>query len=283
MPPSKKSKSAAGAAASSTTASKFLASLFTGALASGRSNLAPPPAAPPSQRLTRGKARAAPSAPVVAAPALHPESEDAAEAVRAQRKHELLFGGPSNLQPAEAAQSKAAAEAAERDALEPELRGLMHARVQIDGLTENTELNSKFGRTTAYNREKGRFAVDIEGGPSMLLKPVNLTAVDPLAADEPESVDDFEPARHVESYREWYAHSHAGEVLQPKRSFVGWWDLRRRDRAPALDIDQLPPPLFIPGLGRRELRPWIVPWLVGYIFHENFVRARLLARVSRPL
>ena len=42
------------------------------------------------------------------------------------------------------------------------------------------------GRTTAYNREKGRFAVAIEGGPSMLLKPANLTAVhDPDAGPPP--------------------------------------------------------------------------------------------------
>ena len=89
-------------------------------------------------------------------------------------------------QRAEAAQRKAAAEAAEREALEPELRGLMHTRVQIGGLSAKPELNGKCGRTTAYNREKGRFAVAIEGGPSMLLKPANLTAVhDPDAGPPP--------------------------------------------------------------------------------------------------
>ena len=89
-------------------------------------------------------------------------------------------------QRAEAAQRKAAAEAAEREALEPELRSLMHTRVQIGGLSAKPELNGKCGRTTAYNREKGRFAVAIEGGPSMLLKPANLTAVhDPDAGPPP--------------------------------------------------------------------------------------------------
>ena len=89
-------------------------------------------------------------------------------------------------QRAEAAQRKAAAEAAEREALEPELRNLMHTRVQIGGLSAKPELNGKCGRTTAYNREKGRFAVAIEGGPSMLLKPANLTAVhDPDAGPPP--------------------------------------------------------------------------------------------------
>ena len=62
----------------------------------------------------------------------------------------------------------------------------MHTRVQIGGLSAKPELNGKCGRTTAYNREKGRFAVAIEGGPSMLLKPANLTAVhDPDAGPPP--------------------------------------------------------------------------------------------------
>ena len=59
-------------------------------------------------------------------------------------------------------------------------------KVQIHGLQAKPELNGKCGRTTAYNREKGRFAVAIEGGPSMLLKPANLTAVhDPDAGPPP--------------------------------------------------------------------------------------------------
>ena len=48
--------------------------------------------------------------------------------------------------------------------------------VCVCGLLSKPELNGKCGRTTAYNREKGRFAVAIEGGPSMLLKPAHLTS-----------------------------------------------------------------------------------------------------------
>ena len=65
------------------------------------------------------------------------------------------------------------------------VRALLHQRVRIDGLSGRPELNGRYGKTTRYVTDKSRFAVTLEGDDeSVLLKPANLTKVDPQPTAE---------------------------------------------------------------------------------------------------
>lgn len=101
-------------------------------------------------------------------------------------------------------------------------------------------------------------------------------------ASDSEDEDDT-PLFELESRSAWRARTRgsSAQAEQPL-PYVAPWDKRRRDPAPHLDLDHVPPPVEMPGgNGRKKFRPWIVLWLVGFIFHENFVCATLQSRARR--
>jgi len=75
--------------------------------------------------------------------------------------------------------------------IDPEVRELILSRVRIRGLAARPELNDKEGTVTRYIKDKGRFAIAVDGSDSapLLLKPANLTKI---GADGKE-LDDDEP------------------------------------------------------------------------------------------
>ena len=93
---------------------------------------------------------------------------------------------------AEAQKAAELAQAAELAAQMSAVKGLLNKRVRIDGLASKPELNGKFGKTTKFFSEKGRFAVSVDGSDAedvLLLKPSNLTAVDADGNPEPQEDD----------------------------------------------------------------------------------------------
>ena len=58
---------------------------------------------------------------------------------------------------------------------------LLNHRVKVDGLIGRPELNGQFGKAVAFDDEKGRFAIKLEGSRErVLLRPANLEKVPPL-------------------------------------------------------------------------------------------------------
>jgi len=131
------------------------------------------------------------------------EDRKKAEAARARAQAEAQARAQAMAQ--QQAQARARAEAQAKQAQEQAareaevakevaaVRGLMNKRVRIDGLASKPELNGKFGKTTRYFSDKGRFAVQVEGSADsdeqLLLKPGNLTPVsdDGSVAESPDA------------------------------------------------------------------------------------------------
>lgn len=123
-----------------------------------------------------------------------PEAARARAQAEAQARQRAMAEHQARQRAMAERQAQMEAEARNKAAREAEVakevqavRALLHQRVRIEGLSGRPELNGRYGKTTRYVTDKGRFAVTLEGdSESVLLKPTNLTKVEAeAAADEP--------------------------------------------------------------------------------------------------